>query len=428
MPDRAMLDRASPTRPVVVWDSSEHNLFLNSPALERYAITPEKAKGVLGVGLAPDGQLDGRFLGVDAATFVSNAIGDDLVDAKELPRALLFSSDLAQQGGITTMSELALGALDLDGELTLLRKATSSGILNQRVVAVADAGAFTARYGDKATDEVRKLRALDTDVLLFRGVKFFSDDAYLANTMRVEDPPYTDGHHGVVFYPDADAFAKALWPWWEAGFQIHVHSNGTLGNRHTVDALQLLQDRRPRLDHRFALQHFGITTNDVVRKVKALGAVVSVNPAYFYLRAPIQARDLGTDRAATATRVGSLVREGVVVSLHSDNPVAPPVPLTEAWSAVTRRGLYSGDRVWAPAEAVTPEQAMRMITIDAAYTLGVDDLVGSIEPGKLADFVVLGDDPQKVPRLRMKDVPVVATVLGGRVITVEETRKPRLPR
>jgi hypothetical protein len=126
--------------------------------------------------------------------------------------------------------------------------------------------------------------------------------------------------------------------------------------------------------------------------------------------------------------VGSLVREGVVVSLHSDNPVAPPVPLAEAWSAVTRRGLYSGDRVWAPAEAVTPEQAMRMITIDAAYTLGVDDLVGSIEPGKLADFVVLGDDPQKVPKLKMKDVPVVATILGGKVITVEETRKPRIPR
>ena len=78
-----------------------------------------------------------------------------------------------------------------------------------------------------------------------------------------------------------------------------------------------------------------------------------------------------------------------------------------------------------PAEAVTPEQAMRMVTIDAAYTLGVEDMVGSIEPGKWADFAVLGDDPLTVPKLGIKNVPVVATVLGGRVIPVSSTKAPR---
>ena len=101
------------------------------------------------------------------------------------------------------------------------------------------------------------------------------------------------------------------------------------------------------------------------------------------------------------------------------------MPLHEVWAVVTRRGLYSGNQVFAPAEAVTPEQAMRMVTIDAAYTLGVEDLVGSLEPGKFADFAVLAEDPLAVPKERIKDVAVVATVLGGRVIPVSETKQMR---
>ncbi|MFM7735201.1 MAG: amidohydrolase family protein, partial [Alphaproteobacteria bacterium] len=182
---------------------------------------------------------------------------------------------------------------------------------------------------------------------------------------------------------------------------------------------------KPRFDHRFTVQHFGISGSQDARKLKALGGLASVNPAYFYLHGEVQAKALGTDRASYAPRVGTLVREGVVTALHSDSPVAAPVPLHEAWAVVTRRGLYSGDRVFAPAEAVTAEQAMRMVTIDAAYTLGVEDLVGSLEPGKFADFAVLGDDPLTVAKEKIKDVPVIATVLGGRVIPVAETKQER---
>jgi predicted amidohydrolase YtcJ len=120
-----------------------------------------------------------------------------------------------------------------------------------------------------------------------------------------------------------------------------------------------------------------------------------------------------------------LVRNGIVTSIHSDAPVSAPNPLQEAWSVVTRRDVYNDGKVWAPAEALPPSEAMKMITINAAYTLGVESKVGSIEAGKFADFTVLNADPQTIPVAQIKDVAVHATVLGGRVIPVSETKQPR---
>jgi predicted amidohydrolase YtcJ len=122
-------------------------------------------------------------------------------------------------------------------------------------------------------------------------------------------------------------------------------------------------------------------------------------------------------------RIGTLVDEGIVVSLHADTPVAPPRPLEEVWIAVNRIGALSGE-VRGPGERVSVDKALRMITIDAAYTLGVDDKVGSIETGKLADFTVLDADPREVEPMAIRDVPVIATILGGRVIMTSDTHKP----
>jgi predicted amidohydrolase YtcJ len=176
----------------------------------------------------------------------------------------------------------------------------------------------------------------------------------------------------------------------------------------------------PRFDHRFTFQHYGISTPEQARRIKALGGVVSVNPYYLHDRAELTAPYIGADRAYTAARLKTLVDAGVPTALHSDTPVAPPRPLEEVWIAVNRFGL-SG-QVRGPAERVSVEQALRMVTIDAAYTLGVEDKVGSIAAGKFADFAVLEQNPHEVPSEKIREIPIWGTVVGGKVFPSSEIR------
>jgi len=127
----------------------------------------------------------------------------------------------------------------------------------------------------------------------------------------------------------------------------------------------------------------------------------------------------GAAQEATA-RLGSLAREGVVFALHSDfSLVLTPIhPLTAVWIAVNRIAL-DGRTVQAPGERIGVDRAMRAITIDAAHVLRRDHVLGSIEPGKHADFTILGDDPYEVEPLAIRDIPVHGTVLAGRVFETD---------
>jgi predicted amidohydrolase YtcJ len=425
IPDRQLLDQASSTRPIIVWDASGHDMYVNSAFIKSYGITPEKVKDVKGVGLDKDGQLNGQFLEIPAITYILGVAGKDVLSPSEIPTDYLYMSDLMQQGGITTSGDLAFGTLNIDMELKVAKAFSQSASGSLRIVPVVYSEPFIQKYGDQAIAQAQALKQQDNDRLIFQGVKFYSDGGYLPETMRMEHPGYTDGSVGSSNYKSAQDFAAAMKPWWDAGYHIHIHSNGDIGNQNSINALQLMIDAKPRFDHRYTINHFGIPSTAMVMKIKALGAVVSANISYISERAKLEYPALGVDRASYATRLGTLVRNGIVTSIHSDAPVSAPVPLKEAWSAVTRKDVYNDGKVWAPAEAVTASDAMKMITINAAYTLGVEDKVGSIEAGKFADFAVLDTDPQTIPAIKIKDVGVYATVLGGKVIPVSETKKPR---
>ena len=425
MPDRQLLDQASSTRPIIVWDASGHDMYVNSAFIKSYGITPEKVKNVKGVGLDKDGQLNGQFLEIPAVTYILSVAGKDVLQPTEIPTDYLYMSDLMQQGGITTSGDLAFGTLNIETELKIAKAFSQSASGSLRIVPVVYSDPFIQKYGDKAIAEAQALKQQDNDRLIFQGVKFYSDGGYLPETMRMEHPGYTDGSLGSSNYQSAQDFAAAMKPWWDAGYHIHIHSNGDIGNQNSINALQLMLDAKPRFDHRYTINHFGIPSTAMVMKIKALGAVVSANISYISERAKLEYPALGMDRVSYATRLGTLVRSGIVTSIHSDAPVSAPVPLKEAWTAVTRKDVYKDGKVWAPAEAVTASDAMKMITINAAYTLGVEDKVGSIEAGKFADFAVLDADPQTVSANKIKDVGVFATVLGGKVIPVSETKKPR---
>ncbi len=163
------------------------------------------------------------------------------------------------------------------------------------------------------------------------------------------------------------------------------------------------------------IEHYCLSTPAQARRLAALGGMASVNAYFVRHRAQLHAdAGFGPDRAEATARLGSLVRAGAAFALHSDfNLVVTPLsPLLVAEIAATRIAA-DGETVLAPGERIPVDQALRAITVDAAHVLRLDDTIGSIEVGKLADLAVLADDPYEVAPTAIGGIDVIDTVLGG---------------
>jgi predicted amidohydrolase YtcJ len=417
--DKTDLDKISTTQPILVWDASEHFIYANTPALRQAKITREHTK-TDGIMAGDDGEPNGQFLGVNAALVILQPSLAKLLQPEVALKNTKFLMDLSRQNGMTTTSELVFGKINPDLEWAVIDSYFNAPDSPMRCVVVTDGVTFWESKGEKGIEYVRELQNRNTDKVIFNGVKFFSDDSFLSLGMEIDNPGYIGDYKGLFMVEPGAAMLEQWRPWWEAGFQIHVHTNGNAGNQATLDTLEALQKIKPRFNHRFTFQHYGISTPEQARMIATLGGVVSTNPYYLYYRGELTAPEIGTDRAYTAARLKTLVDAGVPTSLHTDTPVAPPFALEEIWIAVNRFGL-SG-KVLAPAERITVHQAMRMVTIDAAYTLGVEDRIGSIAAGKYADFAVLEKDPYTVAPEKIRDIKVWGTVVGGKVYPASEIR------
>eukprot|EP00756_Hemistasia_phaeocysticola_P008396 Hpha_TRINITY_DN14610_c1_g3::TRINITY_DN14610_c1_g3_i1::g.48296::m.48296 len=413
------LDQISTTRVVSVWDRSLHCGYCNTYAMKLLGLDAKKWGKVPGVICDEDGELAGQFLALQALAALRPLFGK-VLQPKRACHSIRYMTELARQNGITTMSEMMLGGVQLTLEGLLYKHFFNAPDCPVRCVCTVEAGkAIKACLGSTswAVKWVAGLQKTSTPNLIFNnGVKFFADDAFVALTMQVGYPGYLDGREGLWNSKQGDHAVKAMLPWWKAGCRIHVHSNGDAAQDATAEVLQALQRNVPRFDHRFCFEHYGLSSESTARRLKSLGASAACNIYYPYYRGEVNEAALGPDRAHTASRVRTLITHKVPVAMHTDSPIAPPKPLEEIWFAVNRK-LESG-KVLAPAERVNIEEAVRMKTVDAAYVLGLDDLIGSISAGKFADFTVLTDDPFAVAEQnpeKLRDIQVWGTVLGGKL-------------
>jgi predicted amidohydrolase YtcJ len=419
---RRELDRISATRPIVVWDCSEHHAYTNSAFITARGVP--KDLPIVGVGRDADGELNGQFLGVAAATYALSKELPNYLQPENARRLMRFLIDLNRRNGITTTTDHSMGALSFDLEARLLDGVFNDPGTPERLMAIPAVHSALARHGsvEKAMAAIRALQQTSTERLIFRGVKFFTDDSFNGLTFRPGAPGYIDGSEGIWVTPPGELYS-AIEPWWCDGQQIFVHSIGEEAQDATLDALRRLQERFPRFDHRFTFEHFGMARYDQMRRLKALGACANVNVYFVWLRGGMYPNVLGRDRAQHLAPLATLLRVGVPTTFHSDTPVAPPKPLLGMSVALARYSHGEGATL-GPEERLTIEQAMRMITIDAAYVLGLDQMVGSIEPGKFADFTVLERDPYEVEPLALAKVPVWGTVMGGKVFPASEITPP----
>jgi len=412
--DRDQLDAVSTARPIFVLPYAPHFVYANSAALARIAV-PENTS-VYGVGRYADGRLNGVFSEIEAMRVALAGVGAAIV-AGGGGAGMRRLGEVAKAAGVTLTAEMVFGFTEFDSEWTLHDAVVNDPSFPLRMALVPLENPLYKTHGDKAAEFVLGLRERASEKLFFHGIKYLSDGSFPAMSLRLRYPGYLDGGNGLRNDIPWEQLHERMLPFWKAGIAIHCHANGDEAIDASLAALARLQLAHPRFDHRFTIEHYCISTPDQARRLKALGGLASVNNYFVHYRSLLHTdQGFGPDRSEALARLGTLEREGVVFALHSDFSlvVVPMHPLTAAWIAVNRVAL-DGRTVMAPKERIGVERALRAITIDAAYVLGMDDKLGSLEPGKYADFAILEEDPFEVDPMRLKDVRIWGTALAGKL-------------
>ncbi|MDA8929198.1 amidohydrolase [Gammaproteobacteria bacterium] len=243
-------------------------------------------------------------------------------------------------------------------------------------------------------------------------IKLFTDGAMYSQNMVLRDG-YLDGHQG-AWLMENDIFKDAFRLFWDAGYQIHVHQNGDAGLDRLLDVLDENMQRNPRKDHRTTVVHFGYSAFDQIERMKRLGVIVSANPYYVPVLSDLYSRKgVGYERSQQMVRLGDVNSAGIVLSLHSDMPMAPASPLVLMHSAVNR--INYADEVAGPNQRISALTALKGVTLNSAYTLGIEDNYGSITPGKFANFTILSENPLSINPLRIDQINVEGTIVEGRL-------------
>ena len=243
-------------------------------------------------------------------------------------------------------------------------------------------------------------------------IKLFTDGAMYSQNMVLRDG-YLDGHQG-AWLMENDIFKDGFRLFWDAGYQIHVHQNGDAGLDRLLDVLDENMQRNPRKDHRTTVVHFGYSAFDQIERMKRLGVIVSANPYYVPVLSDLYSRKgVGYERSQQMVRLGDVNRAGIVLSLHSDMPMAPASPLVLMHSAVNR--INYADEVAGPNQRISALTALKGVTLNSAYTLGIEDNYGSITPGKFANFTILSENPLSIDPLRIDQINVEGTIVEGKL-------------
>lgn len=414
---RADLDKISSARPIIVWHRSAHEFILNSATMRKFGVTEEWFAKLQGSALEQSNFEEGHYW-EQGAFAVMPLISAAIATPARLRQGLEFVEEYLHANGITRGCEPG-------GLLSKPMQDAQNAVLSDpatpfRFYFIADGKSITAAQPDeKVIPETEKLLAWGqgNTAYLPRQVKLFADGAIFSQAMQVRQP-YTDGHKG-EWMMDLTFFQRSFRVYWDAGYQIHCHVNGDAGLDMVLNTLEENMRRHPRHDHRTVIVHFAVSQKDQVERIKRLGAIVSGNPYYTTALADNYSKaGLGPERADNLVRMGDVEKAGISYSYHSDMPMAPAQPLFLMHCGVNRT-TQSG-RVAAADQRVSREGALKAVTLDAAFSLQMEMEVGSIVPGKLANFTILADNPVACDPAKIKDISVWGTVHEGRVQPVKK--------
>lgn len=402
------LDRVVPGRPVYLTRIDGHAAWANTKAMELAGIsrdTPDSRGGV--VQRDVQGNATGIF--VDAAmSYIRNAIPERT--GEDYRRALQLALDAMARHGITSVHD---ARTDLD-TWNLYKQFAASGDLITRIYAMV---AGTGEMFDEVS--ARGLVAsYAEDLLALRSVKISADGALGSRGAALLEHYHDDpGNTGLLFY-NQDELNGMLLKGAEAGYQMNVHAIGDAANRQVLDALEFVRDElgdQTELRHR--IEHAQIVAVEDIPRFAELGIIASMQPTHATSDMNMAEDRIGADRMEGAYAWQAFLDQGTVIAGGSDFPVEYVNPFYGLYSAVTRQdheGMPPGG--WYSEHRMSRTEALRAFTLDAAYAAHQESVIGSLEEGKWADFILIDRDYFEVPASEIWQTDILETWVAGRKV------------
>ena len=412
-PTAADLDPVSPNNPVVV--QGGHSVYLNSYAMKEAGITkytPSPEGGVIEKD-PKTGQPTGRLM--ENAGRLANKWPRGRATPQEKLAALREGQRKMNAAGITGLREPGISAKDMrvfqelhdSGDMTIrvsMNYSLDPSLTADQLIAQLETWGVSTGFGDH--------------MLRLDGIGEFGIDGGFEAALMSQHYAHPPGHENPDTYfglqrIPTDKFEKVIVAMNRLGWRATIHTAGDKGLDIVLDAYEKANKERPLARKRWTLEHLLYTRPDQYKRIKDMGLVVSVQ-FHGYMAGQDMINFWGKERGDNSTPVRDWMDAGLVVGGGSDWSLLPADPFWMIYYFVTRDTRLWG--VMGPQQRVTRQEALRMMTINNAYITMEEDVKGSLEPGKLADLVVLSGDYLTVPDEQIKELKALATVLGGKVV------------
>jgi predicted amidohydrolase YtcJ len=384
-PNRWDLDAAAPLHPVAITHRSGHAHALNSLALRLVGIAES-------TGDPPDGMMD-----------------RDPVTGQ--PTGILYGMGAYLSAKIPPMEEA-----EIERGLALVNEK----LLSYGITSVQDASTANDRNRWLLTEEIKARGVFKPRLSMMLGRKGFEESLQKAFVSRYDKADMKLGGVKIMvgritgdLNPSQEELNEQIASIHEAGFQAVIHAVEEPEIEAACNAIAYALRRYPRLDHRHRIEHGSICSPPLMRKIAALGIVIVTQPAFIHYHGDRYLAEVPRDQWPHLYAMRSFLRNGLMVGCGSDFPVVDPNPLVSIGAAVTRK-TQTGETVTAQ-QSITVSEALMAHTLGAAAAGFEEGIKGSISPGKVADLVVLSEDPFTVDPDQIKNIQVQRTILDGMV-------------
>jgi predicted amidohydrolase YtcJ len=402
LPDKSWIDPVTPDNPVFINRLDGHMVLANSLAMKLAGID-EKVKEVDGGAIVRNaaGGLTGIFK-ENAEGLIGKAVPEP--SPAQADTALINAMKYVASKGVTSVHHMV-------GYMDAIERARDNHTLITRIYAMMPLSNWKV-LKDKVDKE-----GWGNEWLHIGGLKEFVDGSLGSHTALMLAPFSDSPKDSGIMVNSMDDLYKWTLEADKEGFQVMIHAIGDRANRLLLNMYDSVAKVNGPRDRRFRIEHAQHLSPEDIPRFGKLGVIASMQPYHLMDDGRWADKFIGPERKKTTYAFKTLLETGATVAFGSDWYVAPPTPLDGIWGAVTRRTL--DDKYpdgWVPEEKITVEQALKAYTINGAYASFEEKIKGTLENGKLADFVVISDDLTKIDPVKIRDAKILQTWVGGKKV------------